>query len=84
MYNTHNPIFPQVCSTPNLYYREEIRNLELHGDEDQVADMQQTYNDYLIRHGRQKEVNYLDTLDIDRGRNELEEMAAWLDLQDWP
>ena len=30
------------------------------------------------------EVNYLDTPDIDRWRNELDEMAEWLDLQDWP
>ena len=56
----------------------------VHGDEDQVADMQHIYNDYLIWHGRPKEVNYLDTPDIDRWRNELEEMAEWLDLQDWP
>ena len=66
MYITHSPVSPQVCSTADLYYREEIRNLKLHDDEDQAADMQQTYNDYLIRHGRPKEVNYLDTPDIDR------------------
>lgn len=77
MYITHSPISPQVCSTPDLYYREEIRNLKLHEDEEQAADMQQRYNDYLIRHGRPREVNYLDTPDIDRWRNELEEMAEW-------
>ena len=84
MYNTHSPISPQVYSTPDLYYRKEIRNLKLHGEDDEVADMQQRYNDYLTRHGRLKEVTYLDTLDIDRWRNELEEMTHWLDLQEWP
>ena len=83
MYNTHSPVSPQVCSTPDLYYREEIKNLKLHGEEDEAADMQQRYNDYLTRHGRPKEVTYLDTPDIDRWRNELEEMAHWLDLQEW-
>lgn len=33
MYLTHNPIFPQVQSTPDLYFREEIKNLKLHHDE---------------------------------------------------
>ena len=84
MYNTHNPVFSQVCNTPDLYYREEIRNFKLRGEEDEAVDMQQMYNDYLIRHGRPKEVSYLDTPDIDRWRNELEEMVEWLDLQEWP
>ena len=66
MYITHSPVSLQVCNTSDLYYREEIRNLKLHGDEDQAADMQQTYNDYLIRHCRPNEVNYLNTPDIDR------------------
>ncbi|KAH9668119.1 Receptor-like protein 15 [Citrus sinensis] len=54
MYNTHSPVSPQVCSTLDLYYREEIRNLKLHGEEDEAADIQQRYNDYLTRHGRPK------------------------------
>ena len=82
MYITHSPISPQVCSTPDLYYREEIRNLKLHNDEEQEADIQQRYNDYFIRHGRPIEVNYLDTLDIYRWRNECEEMADLLDLRE--
>ena len=84
MYITHSPISPQVCSTLDLYYREEIRNLKLHNDEEQAADIQQRYNTYLIRHGRPREVNYLDTPDIDRWRNEFEEIAEWLDFQEWP
>ena len=78
MYITHSSISPQVCSTPDLYYREEIRNLKLHHDEEQAADIQQRYNDFLIRHDKPREVNY--TPDIDRWRNDLEEMAGWLDL----
>ena len=72
MYITHSSVSLQVCNTSDLYYREEIRNLKLHGDKDQAADIQQTYNDYLIRHGGPKEVNYLDTPYIDRWRNELD------------
>lgn len=29
MYLTHSPISPQVQSTPDLYFREKIRNLRL-------------------------------------------------------
>ena len=48
MYNTHSPISPQVCSTLDLYYREEIRNLKLHGEEEEAVDMQQRYNRCLL------------------------------------
>lgn len=52
MYITHNPILPQVQRTPDLYFREEIKNLRLHNDKNVEMEMQDWYNDYLMRHGR--------------------------------
>lgn len=40
MYITHSPVSPQVQGTPDLYYKEEIRNLNLHHDKNGAADMQ--------------------------------------------
>lgn len=51
MYLTTSPIFPQVQSTPDLYFREEIKNLKLHHDENEAADMQDRDNEYLMQQG---------------------------------
>lgn len=66
MYLTTSPIFPQVQSTPDLYFREEIRNLKLHHDENEAADMQDRDNEYLMRQGRLEKVHPLEMPDIDR------------------
>lgn len=68
MYITHNLISPQIQSTPDLYFREEIKNLRLHNDENAEAEMQNMYNDYLIRHGRSEEVNPWKPPDVDKWR----------------
>lgn len=62
----HQPIFPQVQSTPDLYFREEIRNLKLHHDENEATDMQDRDNEYLMRQGRLEKVYPLEMPDIDR------------------
>lgn len=45
--------------------------------------MQDRYNDCLIHHGRSEEVNPWETLNIDKWKGELEEIADWLDGEQW-
>ena len=83
-YITHSPISPQVQTIPDLYYREGIRDSILHNDNEGEEDMQERYKEYLMCHGRELEGYPWRTPEVDRWRRELEEMADWLNNEQWP
>ena len=46
--------------------------------------MQERYREYLMRHGRELKGYPWRTPEVDRWRGELEEMADWLNNEQWP
>lgn len=56
MYNTHNPLSPNMVSAPDLFYKEQMRIWQIHSDEDYGMEMWGYYHEWLCQHGPGKAI----------------------------
>ena len=54
--NTHSTLSLNNVTTPNLFYKEEIRNGVPHEDEGYKLEMTELYHEWLRNHGREAEI----------------------------
>ena len=59
LYNIHSHFSPNTVTTPDLFYKEEIRNGVLQEDDQYELEMRELYHEWLKKHGREGEITPL-------------------------
>lgn len=47
MYNTHSPLSPNSKTTPDLFYKKEIKHGQIYGDDQYKLEMKEYYDEWL-------------------------------------
>ena len=56
LYNTHNPFLPNTLTTPDLFYKEEIRIGVLWDDDKHELEISESYHEWLRSHRGEEEI----------------------------
>ena len=55
-YDTHSPLSPNVISTSDIFYKEQIRFGQIYNDDKYEVEMRSLHHDWLRKQGRANEI----------------------------